>query len=379
MNALRINFQILKMEPCKWMVAVILTFILISCESKSPQRKLITYSTEKIKIALDSVTTRSSRGMQQIWHHKGKEYYIHGDETKSVLLFFDLESGKLDYKIPIERQGPNGIPSFNGFFVKSLDSVYVYHGYSYMMWHVDRSGEVKRRYRWSMDNSIDSILLNPCGEDAIFKGNLVYLPLSPNLGMSEFWQGYVSQSIDLETGEVDFNTKYSPIFEKGNYVYAIANVSRTLTPDGKLVYSFGPEDYLYVTDLATGKVLDKKLAKSDHITIHMARNYLVPFDGDRFNEDAETLGYYKKILFDKYRNDYYRIVKLESTSIYDLKKYSVIVLDEYLNVLGEVVLDDQGLTDKWFITSKGLCSPVSDYSPEAIENEILCYCYQFST
>ncbi|MGE0932296.1 DUF4221 family protein [Peijinzhouia sedimentorum] len=353
-------------------------FFFISCQTNLNAIYTISYNKEKIRIPIDSSITRFSRGMQQIWHHDGKEYYIHGDKAKSVLLFFDLESGRLDFKIQMERQGPNGVPSFNGFFVKSLDSVYVYHGYSYIMWHIDQSGEVKRRYRWSMDNSIDGILLNPYGEDAIFKGDLVYLPSSPNLRMSEFWQGYVSQSIDLETGEVDFNTKYSPIFEKGNYIYAFANVSRTLTPDGKLVYSFGPEDYLYTTDLATGKVLDRKLAKSDHITVQMAGDYLEPFDDERWNEDAGTLGYYKKILFDKYRNYYYRIVKLESASMYDLKKYSVIVLDEDLNVLGEVVLDDLGLTDNWFITSKGLCSPVSDYSPEAIENEILFYCYDFN-
>ncbi len=380
-NVLNISFR--------WAFMSFFIVATLSCESNTKHRIPITYGAEKISISIDSVTTRSSGGMQQIWHHKGKEYYVHGDKAKSVLLFFDLESGKLDYKIPMERQGPNGIPSFNGFFVKSLDSVYVYHGYSYIMWHIDRSGEVKRRYRWSMDNSIDGILLNPYGEDAIFKGDLVYLPSSPNLGMSEFWQGYVSQSIDLETGEVNFTTKYSPIFEKGNYVYAHSNVSRTLTPDGNLVYSFGPEDYLYTTDLATGKVLDRKLAKSDHITVQMAGDYLEPFDDERWNEDAATLGYYKKVLYDKYRNYYYRIVKLESHDFYDsqssnspyrvmINKYSIIVLDEDLNVLGEVVLDDQGLTDKWFITSKGLCSPVSDYSPEAIENEILFYCYSFS-
>jgi len=369
-NVLSISFR--------WAIMSLFIVAILSCESNTKHRIPITYSAEKIKIPIDSVTTRSSGGMQQIWHHEGKEYYIHGDKAKSVLLFFDLETGKLDYKIQMERQGPNGIPSFNGFFVKSLDSVYVYHGYSYIMWHIDQAGEVKRRYRWSMDNSIDGILLNPYGEDAIFKGDLVYLPSSPNLRMSEFWQGYVSQSLDLETEEVAFTTKYSPIFEKGNYVYAMANVSRTLTPDGKLVYSFGPEDYLYIIDLATGKALDKKLAKSAHITVQMAGDYLEPFDDKRWNEDAGTLGYYKKILFDNYRNYYYRIVKLESNSMYDLNKYSVIVLDEDLNVLGEVVLDDLGLTDKWFITSKGLCSPVSDYSPEAIENEILFYCYDLS-
>ncbi|RZS96474.1 DUF4221 family protein [Cecembia calidifontis] len=181
------------------------------CNVKKDEDLSITYELEKVRIEIYSSTSRSSRGMQQVFLNKETEYYVHGDKSRFTLLFFDLEQEKLDFEIPLERDGPNGITSFNGFFIKNLDSIYVYYGYTYTMWHLNFKGEILKKYQWAFDNNIDGILLNPYGEEVLIDGNRVYLPASPNLNPSEFWKGYVSQSLNLDDGKVAFNTKYPEI------------------------------------------------------------------------------------------------------------------------------------------------------------------------
>lgn len=353
--------------------------LFFGCNSKNEDDLfIVTYELEKVKIEIDSSTSRSSRGMQQIFFTENKEYYVHGDKTKFSILFFDLEQEKLGFEIPLEKYGPNGITSFNGFFVKNLDSIYVYYGYTYTMWHLNFKGEIQKKYQWAYDNNIDGILLNPFGEEAIIDGYRVFLPASPNLNPSEFWKGYVSQSLNLEDGKVTFNTKYPEIFKNGNYFYSSMNVSRCLTPDGYFLYSFGPDQNLYKINPHSGQVIRSLPSPSRFITIQKAGNYLNDFDGERFNEDAEILPSYRRILYDKEHQLYYRIVKLESENIFSPRNYSIIILDQNFIKLGEVLLNETGLTDKWFLSKRGLCVPVSDFAEESTENELLFYCYGFN-
>ena len=156
------------------------------------------------------------------------------------------------------------------------------------------------------------------------------------------------------------------------------NVSRCQTPKGLFLYSFGPDHNLYLINLQSGQVINTISSASKLITIREAGNYLNDFDGERFNEDAEMFPSYRRILFDKENQLYYRIVKLENENFYDLRKYSIIILDQNFKKLGEVLLNEKGLSDKWFLSKRGLCVPLSDFAEESTENEILFYCYKFN-
>lgn len=355
-----------------------LIFFVFGCDLKNEEISSFNYEIERVRIEIDSTTSRSSRGMQQIFVTKDKEYYVHGDKSKFSILFFDLEKNKLEFEIPLDRNGPNGIESFNGFFIKSLDSIYVYYGYTYSLWQINLKGEVLKKYQWAYDNKIDGILLNPYGEDAVFYKDLVFLPASPNLSPSNFWRGNVNQIINLKDGTVDFNTRFPEIFKKGNYFYSSMNVSRCLTPDGLFLYSFGPDHNMYLINPNSGERIKALSFPSKLITIQKAGNYLNDFDGDKFNEDAELFPSYKRVLFDEENQVYYRVVKLEKENFFSLSRYSVIIIDRNFKKIGEVLLAEEGLTGKWFMSKKGLCVPVSDFAEGSKENEILFYCFKFN-
>lgn len=182
--------------------------------------------------------------------------------------------------------------------------------------------------------------------DVYHKRKLYFLVI-PNKDFSN--SAMFDESTKLEL-EFDVNTRkssfknvlYPTTYRDQIWGMSHAIPCRVMNAKGQFIYSFGIDPLLYVTDFNTTQSYN---AKSDYI------DEIKPFDkkgGLDANKNyfIET-PYYGEILYDSYRNVYYRFARREipitdsqgNINIWENKPCSIIILDEQFQKIGETLLE----------------------------------------
>ena len=307
---------------------------------------------KEIIFELDERTKSSTRSLFLYTDSLGKEYLTFQNYASNEIVFYDFESKKLAFKIKPEIDGNNGVGQFAGYYISNLDSIFLTNIYIEEIALVDTASLLKKQYTY--DQTIDSIPLIESYSTTFFYhplvkiGNLLYatsrcdrkIPFSP-----------ISITIDLQTNEVralpfeypDLPTKLNPKKKSGEENY----FSREF--DGNhFIYSFSFSEDIYVASI-DHKTITKKLVKSRYI------DKVVPLDdyGNFTFKDWCERAEYGNLLYDKYRNVYYRIARpktevpsgltdREYLDLFDYgrKCFSIIILDKDFNIIGETLFPD---------------------------------------
>ena len=104
-------------------------------------------SAEK-KFPLDDYTAPKSLYMQICHDSVGKRQLALLNSYRNSIYFYNYETGDFIREIHFEKEGPNGILSLNGFYVKNMDSIYIYSKPKVELLLGDCKGHVKQR--WSL-------------------------------------------------------------------------------------------------------------------------------------------------------------------------------------------------------------------------------------
>ncbi len=330
-------------------IAILFSIILLSCSSG--QKDLFEENNEdNIKLSvIDSfyVTVPDSINYDfwntNIIEENDTIYYFTFNATSNDFCIFNVNSNRLVHYFKIPKEGPNSIRKIYDCFFYNKDSIY----------SIDYWG------RLSLINIQQNTVENnevPYKEDSLYSYDIYVFGGRNKL---IFTKGYFDEEeksdrtmmclYDIKRKKIIKYFGYLP----DNYIkfqlqYPDAN--SVLLNDTSIIVNYELSNYLFVYNI-DGSFKTKIKCKSNYIKANEFSAYDKSSSENNIYDIANsktTSAMYYNLVYDKYRNIYYRFVK-HSQKLLDnngLKKRiidaqkSIIVLDNKLKIIGEVMLDE---------------------------------------
>ena len=348
-------------------------FLFFSCSNRkesSSNNYQLKKAGEEIAFELDEHTKSSSHALF-IYKDKAqnREYltFLNPNFIANEILFYDFETRKLVSKIKPELDGNNGVGTVLGYLILNNDSIFLTSRELTEIALIDTSCILKEKLVF--DTTKDKIPLRASYSTSfnyqpIYKiGNKLYATSRCNRKEKV---NPVSFTIDLDTKEVEHLPLEYPKLQTRINPAKIASVENKYSRifDGtQFVYSFSYEEDIYIASI-DHKTITRKPVKSKYI------DKMIPLDdfGNVTFKDLCDHAEYGNLLYDPYRNVYYRIAfpqtdvpnNLKDRDYMDLldygkKSFSVIILDKDFHIIGETLFPDCTYNPKMaFVREDGL-------------------------
>lgn len=336
----------------KTFLPFILFLCLCACGEKDSRSVQLKKNEKKISLELDESVKTCSRALYLYTDKDGKEYITFQNDFKNEIYFYDFKTQALTFKFKQAVEGNNGVGGILGYYIQDLNHIYLTSDFKREIYLVDTAGMVKEKFQYK--KTIDDIPLSR-SYSATFRYHPFEIIGNKMYGISGCDRKVafdpISFTIDLETKEIKHlpfeyltpKTEINPAKKSGSE----NSFSREF--DGsRFIYSFSYEEDLYIASI-DHQTITQKPAKSKYI------EKLVPFDdfGNVTFEGACEHAEYGNLLYDKYRNVYYRVAFPQTDVPHDLKDreymdllvygrktFSILVLDKNLDIIGETQFPD---------------------------------------
>jgi hypothetical protein len=336
-------------------------------------------SDKHFSFTLDSHTKSTIPILLLYTDEDGKEYLTFGNPNGNEILFYDINSGKLEFKVKPQFEGNNGVGQISGYYIKNLDSIFLTIRGTEEIALINRNAIVEDKfpYEQTIDNlplTYYSSLTNVYTPLIIINNKMYIMPTCNRWGE----KNPVCATIDLSNHAVQALPGFSyPVFpgadNKTKRFGIEFYVSRYY--DGKrFVYSFYFDEDIYVASI-DHKSVERVKVKSKYINeVNLIDDY-----GNVTVEDMCENPNYGNMLYDEYREVYYRIAypkteikngvsmrELMELVEYGRKNFSIIILDKDFNVIGETLFPDYTYNSTaMFIREDGLYISCShSWNPE---------------
>lgn len=290
---------------------------------------------------------------------------------KNAIYFYNYKDSGFIKKITYPREGANAVLRLSGYYIKNMDSIYIYNMPMTEVCLTNSSGHVNKRISLrgntpDWPNHYPQYLLetiNPfirIGDQLLLTGQSFISIPSINLNKFRF-----TAYVNMDNNKVDFHHIYpEEIYGfNSNWEGGLpTQVYPTLTPNGELVFSFPASHYLYIASCNSETYTKIYGGSNNATTIHS-----IDFDDPRETPNELIIENYLRedmygaILYDSYRKMYYRFLlqgvpNATVNSVKEEKPITIVIMDDKLNYLGETVI---GTGKEWnwknsFITQEGL-------------------------
>ena len=387
------------MNNIYWLIIGINFFVLSSCQSKSGRLDPI-YCTElkelkKISLPVDENTYYLSKSIFH-FEDQGKEFLSFGNQSKrqyaTEIIIYDLNSQDIYKRFPLLREGPNAIPAAYGAVPLGSPDVFIY--YQNNMRKItlsDGDGQVIRRYQIvSPDGKpvyipeglsyahypsfmIDSVIYfaQRSGKPSVMRNEWKTIPMFAMMNLKD---GKISRSSLCFPSIFDMDVK--DITTGNEFVYDYNY------KDKRLVCAFIEFDSLLVTD--DMKNVRWYNGKSRYLK-KMRPILKEGVDGFMGIKEAVEAASYSHIMYDKYRDIYYRFAEMPcelgpNEYVYNdakAREFSVIIFDKDFRIIGETKFPGNKYFYKMsFIGRDGLyISENNEANPEFDENKLVFACF----
>lgn len=298
---------------------------------------------EEVKVPQASVFT---------FNDKGKNYISFQNLPKSEILIYSIDTQSLVKRICINTEGANSVVGgFGGYYIADMEHIYIPSLYINTIFVADTAGNVNQKIDYARTKENRQLLpFIPSGKSQmVFIGDDLYIPQKMNLRLGEkaVEESLVKVVLDTIQKTVEaLPMRFPPLISSKDYgTVGAFGANYSCCFDGKrFIYSFDADEDLYIT-LPPHKDIERKKAKSkyvENVTVFRSNEE----DFQKLIKAQCEHASYDKILYDKYRDVYYRFVyppcEVDDYSGYyvDLlrsgrKSFSIIILDNQLNIIGE--------------------------------------------
>ena len=376
----------------------ILFIVFLIVGSSKPAKKnfkLKLVSKGIIEIPVDEYTSTAWWTLQYL-DLGGDEFLIYHDRVKSKVRkihFAQIYDPSKSFDVKVSMDGPNGVGSLDSFLVKNLDSIFVLNQFGYRLYLIDTSGTLKDKYlligEINEGSSEISYLPSPMPNSEIVDlGNKLLFPVGPDVNPYEgfdynkFKTGVL---LDLNTKKFSYELDYPESYLNSGYWGPHLELPSSFVnfKDSIIVRSFPIEDKVLVYDFDLNLLQTPSLFKD----YYEGKFHSLPeanFEPDIFYPHIYSNPTNKSILFDHYRDLYYRIYSgaYPETSIEKMKEVNfmqpvdenefpdskIMVFDRQFNELGVIDLDKkQYWVDQIKVVKGGLLVTVkSDFEDKKI-------------
>lgn len=333
-----------------------------------------------VRFPVSDQTYPQSQAVELFESYDSVRYLCYLNPGKNEILFFFLDSIKLSHKISLAQDGPHGVGKAVGFSVGSLDSVYVTSKGRKILYLVDRNGLLLSSNDYSAASPLSMSSYSTTKTPVFLTDTCLYLPLLPAGNWSTITEKQmvsfnVCLSLNLTRGAASLCPACYPesAFETRSVQY------QWCRGDELYVISFERNDKLYATvDFAE---LKATTAKSNfHRKTESPPSNPAPEQYLRYSIETPS---YTGIIYDKYRDVYYRICYQGKTTGKDdnlmqlasfKPSYSILILDKHLEVIGETLLpENQFYPEEYFVAKEGLYISENSVFNENYDENYLAY------
>ena len=335
----------------------VLSFVTLSCKKSNKiggstnDKYKLELSNNDLHFDIDDNTKYRFPSLFPYTDRTGKEYLTLMSHMNNEILFYDLLSGEYLFKVGLEKEGPDGVGIMMGYHIENLDNIYITSNLMGLS-KIDTSGTKKQFIEYGETNNGHYIVPN------FTSSSYIYAPAVVHCGKifitqypyqsSKISDTPVSVYIDtITSSSEELPFRYPNIIADEEYMETVISTNFSREFDKKqFIYSFFMDEKIYVTDIDT----------NEENIISAPSKYIKKLNFIKYSDDREMVykqlletSYYYNILYDKYRNVYYRfaiigseISKNPDYSFFDIYtngfiSFSVIILDENFNIIGETL------------------------------------------
>jgi len=374
-------------------VGLIMFYILFSCDSKKENyamvSQLVMNKEKGVNFLINDSTYFVFPTLFAIEDNDMKYLSFLAYRTNNIL-FYDLKSGEFLFQVSLDKEGVNGVLQVNGYHVKDLNNIYITTFRKEGIVKVDTSGIIRQYIPYK--ETTDGFLVRPTFAPSsyqyttpVFIDDKIYITQWPSrysakskTPLSVYIDTLKNEMVGLPFAHT------SPLSDSDFLEYRGNAFSRDF--DGKnFVYSFDYDHNIYIAS-EDHKEIKIREARSQYVSELKMSKYSDPVYGHKFLLETFSYG---NIVYDKYRNVYYRIVnhgintdafsKKEITEIYQSghPRFSIMILDNDFNIIGETLFPDSVFINYvMFIDEDGLY--ISDshiLNPDFDENNLSFKCF----
>jgi len=349
---------------------------------------------KKIILPVDEKTYYMSRTIFP-FEKEGREFLCFGNIEKSQyeIIIYDLENHNVYKRIPLERQGPDGVPAVRGIkYSEEIDKFILTQNSFSRITLLEENGTVSHKYSIKSSESpfIGFTISSYFHVPSFLKDSVLYLAseaLKPNIKKEEWQATPLFFSLDLRTTEIDFLPMcYPPVFNKD---VKNLSVGSQFSYDynhyqDRLVCSFITYDSIMVSDdLRTVKWHD---GKSRYLRPNLSPQLMESSEGIEGFAEVKRSGHYYHMMYDKYRDVYYRFVEhpCDATPEEILsdgpksREFSVIIFDKDFRIIGETKFPGNKYFNKMsFVGRDGLYISENNLAnPDFDEDKLVFACFK---
>jgi hypothetical protein len=356
----------------------LLACLFFSTGCKSEHKYVLQPANEYKEYVIDAESELSTSNLYTFEDH-GKEYLTFPVHNKRAILIYDLVSGKLVHNFFFNVAPPRGIGTeLYGYYVKDLGHIYVPDFNEKAIYETDTTGVFKKTIKFSVTDDglkpMRALYNNLHNVQLTFIGNKLYIPqqMNANPGNSCVEKSPIGITVDTVSGDVCKLPMNFPSLiaskELRNCIEGSLPYSETF--DGKrFIYSFSMDENLYVVSPDHQKIQKIKAKSSDIPELKFRK---IPSDFSKTLKTTCEMATYGNIIYDKYRQVYYRFAypesKLADNEDYlkilnsGKKEFSIIILDKNFHILGETKFPPfTYLPHIFFISKDGLYLSVNHF------------------
>lgn len=299
-----------------------------------------------------------------LFYNKGVTWLYNLDLEQKKLVFKNVAKPSETQEIDLGKfLGSHAIESYTNINVHQWDSVFILSSEDQIVYLLNSGGEILQEIKCYPIDSISSVnysVIAIHNVPVLYHDQRVYL-IKPYtdiaLNTPENRRNYFSRPSQLVCSATDSTTystgSFPEAYRNGDFYYDFYP-SRCINNNGEMVYSFGADHNLYVykNDSVRAGVHE---CKSKYV------NSFNTFAQDKIDDLAYQREYrikeprYVKLIYDKYRNVYYRIVKhpaeflnKEGTIVKASEvNWSIMIINQNFEVIKEIEFDAKEYSSAW--------------------------------
>lgn len=375
------------MNKIKLVSSLLFSIILVACQSTREDICFLEPSQDSLIFELNPKTSMFIKELCLYTDKKGKEYLTFQNNIEPEILWYDINSQNHVKTIELEREGSNGVGLFCGYYINSEDEIYIPEMMRPMINVVNSKGEIIRKIKYEKTSLGKSAIPFMCSRfpyrSIYFLDDRMYIPQTPNMTLIDAMKDSpVTLILDTVSNSlVEFKIRFPEVMSseelKGNTL-GVESYYSICYNEKDFVYSFFFDEDIYVVSL-DGNIQNKIRVKSKYLE-DVYNGKKTPAN---FAKALCSIPMYGNLIYDKYREVYYRFVYPETdlgeenyVDIWQLgrSKFSIIILDKEFNILGETLLPENTYASSlFFIRKDGLYISTSFVKNPHYNDDQLCF------
>jgi len=387
-------FILINMMMMKIKLILFIAFLSLAFTLPTKNNSFIIVS--KIKLKVDSLTNYYSRRTEVVYDNN-EAYLYRLNRLNNSIDIYSLKTMNMVERTNVLNGGPNGVKDNLGTFkFLSKDSLLVTGKRSQEIVILNSKKNAIIRYNLNNNSEIRISHSGTNFSPIIHDKNKIIFSQSIFLSFNDenFYGKSILQELDLSNLKSEHLNAYLPDTYNINTKWPVDFYLSSQTFNGntrEIIFAFANNHNLFVYSLEKQKIINEISCTSNYIKDikPLKQNKGMGTREDRLLH-YNTNPFYGHIVYDKYRDIYYRFTKLPIESNTDVRylkssratnnhPFSVMVLDSNLKILSELKIEGgKYLSKDFFIDKKGLWINYNNPNNSNFsETEIEFHCYKF--